>query len=96
MTYQDIPTYKLFMEKLKQDLPAKVRMTDPYEWNKTTDKIYEDGETSKSEKAEAEKDESNDQSTVNEVEESVVTEERNSQCSDDFEDFAKEDTLNGL
>ncbi|WKY09806.1 hypothetical protein Q1695_002287 [Nippostrongylus brasiliensis] len=93
LTYQDVPPYKTYMEKLKQDLPPKLKMTDPYEWNKAGEKLLlSEAEVVKSDKAEADK---GDNNTVNEVDESVVTEERNT-YSVDQDDFAKEDTLEGL
>ncbi|KAK5978564.1 Serine/threonine-protein kinase [Trichostrongylus colubriformis] len=71
-------------------------LTDPYEWNKPGEKVVEgEGEVIKSDRAEADKDGNKDNNTVNEVDESVVTEERNTNISCD-EDFAKEDTLEGL
>lgn len=69
-------------------------MTDPYEWNKPGEKPADpEGEIIKSDRAEADK---GDNNTVNEVDESVVTEERNTNLSTDQDDFAKEDTLEGL
>ncbi|KIH55261.1 hypothetical protein ANCDUO_14586 [Ancylostoma duodenale] len=98
LTYNDIPPYKNFMEKLKQDLPPKIKMTDPYEWNKPGEKaIDQDAENIKSDRAEADKDGANDKNTLNEVDESVVTEEKaSSSASVDQDDFAKEDTLEGI
>ncbi|VDO62711.1 unnamed protein product [Heligmosomoides polygyrus] len=94
LTYHDVPPYKTYMEKLRQDLPHKLKMTDPYEWNKPGEKPADpEGEIIKSDRAEADK---GDNNTVNEVDESVVTEERNTNLSTDQDDFAKEDTLEGL
>ncbi|EYB86084.1 hypothetical protein Y032_0286g1412 [Ancylostoma ceylanicum] len=86
------------MEKLKQDLPPKIKMTDPYEWNKPGEKVTDqDAENIKSDRAEADKDGANDKNTLNEVDESVVTEEKaSSAASVDQDDFAKEDTLEGI
>ncbi|VDO46166.1 unnamed protein product [Haemonchus placei] len=93
LTYHDVPPYKNYMEKLKQDLPHKLKMTDPYEWNKPGEKASEgDAAAVKSDRAE---DGNKDNNTVNEVDESVVTEERNTSTNTE-EDFAKEDTLEGL
>ncbi|EYB86086.1 hypothetical protein Y032_0286g1412 [Ancylostoma ceylanicum] len=98
LTYTDVPPYKNFMEKLKQDLPPKIKMTDPYEWNKPGEKVTDqDAENIKSDRAEADKDGANDKNTLNEVDESVVTEEKaSSAASVDQDDFAKEDTLEGI
>ncbi|KAK6010038.1 hypothetical protein OSTOST_24975, partial [Ostertagia ostertagi] len=90
LTYHDIPPYKNFMEKLKQDLPSKLKMTDPYEWNKPGEKLAEgEGDAIKSDRAEADKGGNKDDNTVNEIDESVVTEERNTNISCDQDDFAK-------
>ncbi|KAK6753233.1 hypothetical protein RB195_012682 [Necator americanus] len=97
LVYKDVPPYKQFMEKLKQDLPPKIKMTDPYEWNKAGGTIADkEGENVKSDRAEADKDAANDKNTVNEIDESVVTEERGSVASMDTDDYAKEDTLEGI
>ncbi|KAJ1363738.1 hypothetical protein KIN20_023663 [Parelaphostrongylus tenuis] len=99
LTYHDVPPYKKFMEILRQDLPPKMKMTDPYEWDKPGEKQPEqEGERIKSDRAEADKDANNDKNTVNEVDESVVTEEKGSSLSvgDETDKFAKEDTLEGL
>ncbi|RCN25400.1 hypothetical protein ANCCAN_28888, partial [Ancylostoma caninum] len=72
--------------------------TDPYEWNKPGEKATDlDAENIKSDRAEADKDGANDKNTLNEVDESVVTEEKaSSSVSVDQDDFAKEDTLEGI
>ncbi|KHJ79537.1 hypothetical protein OESDEN_20814 [Oesophagostomum dentatum] len=98
LTYRDVPPYKHFMEKLRQDLPPKTKMTDPYEWNKPGEKMTESaGENVKSDRAEADKDAANDKNTLREVDESVITEEKTSSAASiDSDDYAKEDTLEGI
>ncbi|CAD6199768.1 unnamed protein product [Caenorhabditis auriculariae] len=96
LKYQDTPPYKTFMEKLKGDMPPKLKMTDPFEWNKAN--ALGEAENEKSDRDHAERAEKDaDQCTMNEVDESVVTEDRNTnESSKDPEEYGKEDTLEGL
>ncbi|CAB3410847.1 unnamed protein product [Caenorhabditis bovis] len=94
LKYSDTPPYMSFMEKLKNDLPKGTKMTDPFEWNLNKAQLDENG-NEKSDRDNAERGEGAD--TVNEVDESVVTEDRNTgESSKDAEEYGKEDTLEGL
>ncbi|CAI5437584.1 unnamed protein product [Caenorhabditis angaria] len=94
LKYQDTPPYLSYMEKLKNDLPKGMKMTDPFEWNLNKSTLDENG-NDKSDRDNAERGEGAD--TVNEIDESVITEDRNTgESSKDAEEYGKEDTLEGL
>ncbi|KAK6042649.1 hypothetical protein COOONC_19846 [Cooperia oncophora] len=86
------------------EMAKALRKLTYHDWNKPGEKLVEGGgEHVKSDRAEADKlkrsssqDGNKDNTTVNEVDESIVTEERNTNLSSDQDDFAKEDTLEGL
>ncbi|EGT41264.1 hypothetical protein CAEBREN_30442 [Caenorhabditis brenneri] len=96
LTYKDTPPYTSFMEKLKSDLPKGVKMTDPFEWNLNKTPMDENNNGNKSDREDAERGGGAD--TVNEVDESVITEDRGdtTSSSKNAEDYAPEDTLDNI
>ncbi|UMM15208.1 hypothetical protein L5515_002727 [Caenorhabditis briggsae] len=96
MTYKDTPPYTTFMEKLKADLPKGVKMTDPFEWNLNRGTLEDNNNGNKSDREDAERGGGAD--TVNEVDESVITEDRGdtTSSSKNAEDYAPEDTLDNI
>ncbi|CAI2352259.1 unnamed protein product [Caenorhabditis sp. 36 PRJEB53466] len=96
LKYQDTPPYGQFMEKLKSDLPKGVKMTDPFEWNLNKSALDENNTNEKSDREAAERNGGAD--TVNEVDESVLTEDRGdtTSSSKNAEDYAPEDTLDNI
>lgn len=95
LTYKETPPYGSFMEKLKADLPKGVKMTDPFEWN-LKGALDENNNGNKSDREDAERGGGAD--TVNEVDESVITEDRadTTSSSKNGEDYAPEDTLDNI
>lgn len=107
LTYADTPPYAAFMQTVKKDIPKGVKMTDPYEWMKvdrqsgqvvTEDHWDEAGlkkDPSDKEPAEVDKADNADQGTNRDVEDSVVTEDKES--THEFDpDMSKEDTLDNI
>ncbi|PAV82236.1 hypothetical protein WR25_21818 [Diploscapter pachys] len=95
LTYPDMPPYKEFIDLLKAHLPKNLKMTDPYEWDAkpSTPNARNPRNKDADQKQEVEK----DRATVNEIDESIVTDDMNSSMDDSGnEGFAKEDTLEGL
>ncbi|CAI2349282.1 unnamed protein product [Caenorhabditis sp. 36 PRJEB53466] len=92
LTYFDTPPYSMFMEKLKGDLPKGVKMTDAYEWNLKGQQLDENNnEVSGRDHAEL----LGGTDTLNEVDESVITEDR-ATTESNTDDFGPEDTLDNL
>ncbi|EFO90509.1 hypothetical protein GCK72_000558 [Caenorhabditis remanei] len=96
LTYKETPPYLTFMEKLKADLPKGVKMTDPFEWNLNRSAMDDNNNGNKSDREDAERD--GGAGTVNEVDESVITEDRGdtTSSSKNAEDYAAEDTLDNI
>uniref|UniRef100_A0A7E4UMF2 Protein kinase domain-containing protein n=1 Tax=Panagrellus redivivus TaxID=6233 RepID=A0A7E4UMF2_PANRE len=97
LTYNDTPPYDAFRELMKRDLVAtKIKMTDPFEWEKDkrrSDERSDKQRTSKAdERAEIEKMEDTD--TVKDLEDSILTE--GDDVDSDAKGLAKEDTLDNV